>query len=305
MFNMKPTIQPQPEAAQYPIDKIYLFPRLTRATYRELFGEEAPPYDPAKIIKRWGDSTKLVDADGAPLPDPAMEITAYSVWDEKRGAIVKRTMTNADAAAVNLPGTMVYPKWNNPSETVAKVVDADSATQINGSVLISKEDAQYLMTEITKDTGMTGVMVESDIQEGGNYKVVWGSETRRQYGLKVGGLDIMSLAALGTERWAAGFGCKGKWQLNGAGYPKFVADVVTDGMQDPRPEFPFPVRALLPNEKLVMGWGNIPRIERTDMGAEAPGGVTNNVGGGLTAAQASQLTQISQTTKTILALISE
>lgn len=302
MFNMKPVIQPQPEAAQYPIDKLYLFTRLTRATYRELFGEEAPPYDPTKIIKRWGDTTKLSDSDGTPLPDPSMEICAYNVWDEKKGAIVKRAMTNADAASVNLPGTTVYPKWNNPAETVAKIVDADSASELNGRQLISMEDAKFLQTEIAASLKMSGEIVESEIQEGGMYKVVWSTETRRQFGLKVPGLDIMNLAALGYERWAAGFGCSGRWATNELGYPKFIADVVPDGMQDPRPEFPFPVRALLANEKFVMGWGNIPRIERTDMGAPETGGVTN-VSGGLTGAQATMLANIDQTTKTILALI--
>lgn len=302
MFNMKPVIQPQPEAAQFPIEKIYLFTRLTRAIYRELYGEEAPAYDPTKPIKRWGDTTKLSDADGTPLPDPSMEICAYNVWDEKKGAIVKRAMTNADAAAVNLPGVTVYPKWNNPDTSVAKVVDADSASEINGRQLISKEDAQFLMNEITRDTGLSGIMVESDIQEGGNYKVVWGIETRRQYGLQITGLDIMNLAALGYQRWAAGFGCKGKWTLNSSGYPQFIADVVPDGMQDPRPEFPFPVRALLSNEKLVIGWGGVPHIERTDISTETPGPVTNN-GGGLTGAQATMLSNIDQATKTILALI--
>jgi hypothetical protein len=210
-------------------------------------------------------------------------------------------MTNADAAEVNLPGVMVYPKWNNPDTSVAKVVDADSASEINGRQLISLEDANKLLSEIAKDTGMTGIIVESDIMEGGMYKVVWGTETRRQYGLKITGLDIMNLAALGYERWAAGFGCKGKWVTNNMGYPKFIADVIATGEQDPRPECPIPVRALLANEKVVVGWGGIAHVARTDMGGEVTGPAP--VGGGLTGMQATMLADINQTTKTILALI--
>jgi hypothetical protein len=300
MFNMKPVIKPQPDSASYPIDTIFLFTRLTRPIYKDLFGEEAPPYDPSKPIKRWGDTTKLVNSDGTPVADPENELCAYNVWDEVKGAVIKKVMTNADAAAVNLPGIKVYPKWDNPATSAAVLVDPVGSSQINGTTLISWEDALKIQKEITTQLNLNATIVEQDLNSDGFYKVIWGSETRRSYNLIIAGKDPMNMGALGKSRWAAGYDVPGKWVLNNVGYPSFVADVQTDGMQDPRPEVPFPVRNLYSNEKIVLGFGGIAHIERTDKGSTTP---STGTGGGLTADQDAKLSQIAYDVKSIKALM--
>lgn len=266
MPECKPIIPAQPKELRYGIDKLYTSKRLTRALYKELYGVEAPAYDPKRQIKRWFFTDKGVGTD-------TVEVTVY---DPATDNICPWFMSAADYATPNLPGVTSYQKWENPVASPAVIV-GPSELKLPGNTLVYPEDAQGIAAEINAQLG-TKFEVTQVPDERGPWKVVYGLEPRRQ--MKIGQHDAALILA---DRYEKGIGSPGKWSLNSTGGPQFEPDVPLDGEQDLRPEVPMPCRPLLPNEKFAeVTFGGLRGvIERVDL-AEPKLAV---VGGGLTAEQ--------------------
>lgn len=268
MPTCNPITPAQPAKARYGIEALYTSPRLTRATYKETYGEEAPPYDPKRRIKRWF-FTDL----GASSATP--EILVY---DPTTRAIVPWYLTPEEYTTPNLPGLTSYAKWENPVASPAVIV-GPVELKLSGANLVYPDQAKEVAAEINAALG-TKLDVTQVPDERGPWKVVYGVEPRRQ--MKIGEYDAALILA---DRYEKGVGSPGKWSLNSTGGPQFEPDVPIDGEHDLRPEVPMPCRPLLSNEKFAEvtfgGMGGV--IERTDLMPTVTSTVT--VSGGLTAEQ--------------------
>ncbi len=275
MPESRPIIPAQPNEARYGIEKLYTSPRLTRAIYAQLYGAEAPAYDPKSRIKRWF-FNNLVSS------DPQNTLVTVTIWDAITRTIRPMAMTEAVVSAPNLPGAVSWPKYVNPVGTPAIIVDPNGGQTLtmNGETLVDLVQAKAVLDEINAQLGPGFVLVPAG--EPWPWKIVWGFEPRRKMNVTAGG-NLWDAAAMLKNRFAAGLGSPGKWVDQGSLGPVFVSEVPNDGEQDIRPEIPMPCRPLLPNEQFATvtfgGLGGV--IERTDLlpaNSEAPGG-------GLTAEQ--------------------
>jgi hypothetical protein len=285
-----PVIPAQPNEARYGVERLFTSPRLTRAVYQEIYGEQAPAYDPKRQIKRWF-FTDVIEGS----TDPANELCEIQVWDSAKQAIRKMAMTKKEAASVNLPGAIVWPKYVNPVATLAVVVGPDGdRLQISGETLVDLTLAKSVVNEINSQCGAAFTLAAAG--DPWPWKIVWGMEPRRRMNITNGNVEF-DAAALLRNRFAKGVGSPGQWSLGSDGGPVFVPDVPIDGEQDVRPEVPMPCRSLLSNERFEAvtfgGMGGI--VVRTDLTLNEPAPGT----GQLTAAQDALLRQIAADTTTL------
>lgn len=284
-----PVIPVQPNEQQYGVDKLYTCPRFTRALYKEKFGEEAPPYSPARQIKRWFFTDKTSAG-----PDP--ELCTVQVYDPTTRTIRNIGLLIDEYTSVNLPGATSYPKYTNPSTSLAVIVDPNGNTNIklSGSSIVDPELVKSIVAEINSQLNathnVTFVAEEKDVNEYNPYKIVYGLESRRQMTINnsSNGRKFDAAAVL-LDRFEKGVGSPGKWALGPDGGPQFTPDVPIDGEQDLRPEVPMPCRSLLPNERFAAvtfgGMGGV--VEKFD-----PTPVQPPMGDGFTEADRIKLNEI-------------
>lgn len=249
-----PQPKTQPSEPVYGVEELRLFPRHTRATFKETFGEEAPPYNPARRIQRWFDSTAME----VNRRDAADEPITYVVHDHGEASGVRSiTMTRAEAAAPNLPGVMVYPKYQ-PAPSKAWINGPDTSAPFPVQYLCERDQAN----EIAREVGATTESVRQ-LLPGGPYSVLWAGETRRPWAFDLNG-DVFYAETLRLMKFAAGVGAPGKWEHTASG-PVWVPAFVDSGQHDLRPEIPIPIRPLQWNEKLERGLGGVWRVRRIDL----------------------------------------
>jgi len=268
-----PRTLPQPLTARYGVEALFTSPRLTRAIYQEMYGEQPPAYDASRRIKRWFFTDVL---EGSADPENELcEITVYVAPTTIRSI----TMTKLEAATPNLPGVTAYPKYINPPESPAVIIAPSGSTvSLDGGTLVDLGKAKMVLEEINAQLGTSYTLVP-----GGDpwpWKIVWGPEPRRLMNI-TDGSNTWSAALLLTMRFRAGLGAPGRWHSLGASGPVFTADVPNAGDQDVRPEIPMPCRQLLPNERFESGFAGLITIMRTDLTQDEQGTGT----GGLTIAQ--------------------
>jgi hypothetical protein len=264
-----------PTKAYYPVTDLQLFDRHNRATYTAAFGEQAPPWDPAKRIKRWFDTSPNAGS--------------YTYFDSQARQVRTLITTPAEAAAINLPGVYAYLPYvvpPTPAVVIHNSVGDTSTTAFPVSLLCLQADAIDLAHAIGGGTPVEGQFI-------GQFVINWNGELRRNWLIPWQG-DNQQASILLLQKNRSGLNSPGKWDLsdhlNG---PKWIPAVQETGAQDPRPEIPIPVRALFPQEALAMEiFETI--VYRTDMDSpfnklNAPVGGS---GGGLTDAQAQMLQRI-------------
>lgn len=281
MPTCNPIIPAQPSEARYGISELYTSPRLTRPIYEEKYGEQAPAYDPKRQIKRWFFTDVLAGS-----MNPASETCEIQVFVSPN-TIKSITMTKAEAAMPNLPGTVVYPKYTNSSVSSAIMTGPDGTpTPLGGDALVDLDMAKNVVQEINAQ-----LQTKFTLKAPGDpwpWKITWGYETRRRMLISNGAQDFDAAAIL-RNRFDKGVGAPGKWSLGPDGGPVFTPDVPADGEQDVRPEIPMPCRPLLANERFATVFpGSGAVIERTDL-AETEVEV---IGGGLTTEQDQMLRDI-------------
>lgn len=283
----KQTTPAQPAQARYPVMDLFLMPRLTRATYQEKFGEQAPAFDPARRIQRWFFTDVLEGSE-----DPANELVQFSVWDEQLKKVRPYTCSKLQASTPNLPGKIVYPKWVNPEMTTATLVGprpegGEGSNPLNGALLVDSTLAKSVMDEINAALRMDFQLEYPP--DPWPWHIVWGSETRRNVNFRSASdpNNVVGAIWFVKNRFAAGVGAPGNWVKTDLGSASFVPDVFPDGETDVRPEIPMPMRQLFPNERIdCTPFGCI--MVRTDLTQNDPGPGT----GALTSAQDSLLKQI-------------
>ncbi len=290
-LNNGPTNPPIPSEEVYGPASLQLFARHNRETFLATFGQQAPKWDKSRPIKRWFDTTL----------EPGTKVT-YSVFNDAKKGFQQLPMTAEEAALINLPGTVAYPK-HVVAPTAARIVSASGAFPMNATLLSTQDEANNLAVVIM---GSDGRVAESDAFAAGNFSIDWGTETRRAWVIFSASNPTVrySVAGLLKQQFANGVGSPGTWifpftaQVPPVWAPEAPGDA---GEQDPRPEVPIPVRSLLPNEAVKPNFLGTVYIYRTDKDNPFTNTV-NNSGGGLTEAQAKTLASISANVDVLLAL---
>ncbi|KKM06409.1 hypothetical protein LCGC14_1744260 [marine sediment metagenome] len=233
-----------PDLEIYPVAMLALFPRLTRAKYRQHTGEQAPPWEPSRRIKRWADRT-LGEAD----PDGAYPVRWYQV---EAGEIAwkETTITNAEAAALNLPGQYDYPKWDPAPVGGFQASNYDgSRQQVDVDAVSTREQAEILSAELN------GLGVEEHSLDGPFYFWFEPSEKRRIWWVKLSGGGKIFAGRLLKKQYVNGVGAPGRWiRSERVPWWKSGLDEIPEEW-DARPEIPIPMRALEANERLQLGFG--------------------------------------------------
>ena len=101
-----PAAPPQPDQAYYSVLELALFTPYTRDSYLAAFGQQAPAYDPSRVIKTWFDSSADTSA-------PANVAVYKIIAQDPNGnwGFQQMVMPATEAATVNLPGAIVYPPY--------------------------------------------------------------------------------------------------------------------------------------------------------------------------------------------------
>lgn len=249
-----PQPRTQPNDPVYGVEELRLFPRHTRATFKEAFGVEPPPYEPTRRIKRWFDSTAME----VPRSDARDEPITYTVHDPgEANGFRTIVMTRGEAAAPNLPGSVVYPKYQ-PMESKA---------WINGPSVSAVYPVQYLCLRseaeaIAAELGVGRDAVREQLLDG-PYVVIWGAEARRAWVFEHN-QNVLYAETLRRAKFVNGIGAPGHW-VDSPGGPIWQATLADTGEHDLRPEVPIPIRLLNWNERLEAGLGGVWRVRRIDL----------------------------------------
>lgn len=263
----------QPDLQTYGVSELALFPTYTRDTYLTKFGVQAPPFDSALAPKAWLDTTALVGR-------TETDLVTYNV-------LVNNTFTTisipaSDAATVNLTGRYDYPAYS-PASTVA----VSNGTAVSPSTIIAESDVKTLVTELIT-AGYTNCTYAQDE----TISTTWGTETRRRFIITVAEGVGCDAALLLADKYTAGVGAPGHWVMIAGSAPIWVVDAQDDG-STAGTATPVPVRLLLSNETLVIGWAGLASIVRTDLVTTTE---TTTTSTGLTEDQISMLTRCDVTT---------
>jgi len=284
-----PTALTPPDGAAYSIDELRLLDGFNRESYFDTFGEQAPEYDPSRVLKSWMD--KSVD-----LSDPSKPVTYKTLQQDAHGnwSMVEFTMPAGEAATVNLPGVPTFPPYS-----IAPTDATRGGSGINPKMLSLKVDADSIEKEIGGR-----VVVDTDLPApmSTTFPI---DEPRRLWGIVWNNGKILNAGELLAQKYARGIGAPYKWDLSGS-EPVVVFLPIPDGSQDKRPPAPVPMRDLLPVEKIQQATlpGNY-EIVRTDRmpAAAAPPPATS--GDGFTAADRAMLTQVRDWLELIVAPIEQ
>lgn len=246
----RPLIPGQPDSAFYGVQELALFKTYNRKSYEEAFGEQPPPFDPARPIKTWFDST--VDTSS---PTNVALYKTIARDHENKWAVRQLVLPAREAATVNLPGAVTYPE---------RVIPPTTATRGGGGItalyMSLESEAKALMEEM----GGTDLGDEGDTAV---FPVIYPpEEPRRLWYFLYKGRPV-NVGALLYNRNKKGIGSPGKWEFS-SGIPVWVPDPEPPtGIGDPRPPVAMPVRDLLPTEKLQTGLMGI-GIARVDLGQD-------------------------------------
>lgn len=248
MIASKPVVPTTPAEATYPVEKLNLFPRLTRATYRELYSVEPPAWDKTRKIKRWFDTSVLEGFTG----DIDNEVVAYDVFEPSSTTGTRRlVLTVREASTPNLPGAVSYPKYVvAPTPAVVITPITGERTPVNPEYLSLREEAELLARELgvgpaaIRETTLTG------------FTTAWNGEQRRSWVIEFRG-DMHQASMLLRRKYEFGVGAPGRWNLSGQ-QPVWVPEQQDTGERELRPEVPIPMRRLTEVEQLTQnpfsGW---------------------------------------------------
>lgn len=271
----------QPSTKTYGVAELQLFTTYDRDTYKTRFGVQAPAYDASRSPKTWFDSTALVGRSA----DALVEYTIF-----QNNAFTTLTMKASEAASVNLTGRYEYAVYA-PAATVA----TSGGVGVNPRALISETDARALVTELVA-AGASVKLLEQDNSLDTN----WGTETRRRFTITFADGVACDAAGLLSEKYIAGVGAPGHWVIITGAEPIWVVESQDDGAKAGA-AVAVPVRPLLSNEKLVIGWAGLAYVERTDIetGDDIPAATTT----GLTSEQAAELSELASGVKSIQGVV--
>jgi len=282
-----PVLPPLPSSATYGPEQLQIFTRFNRGTYMAKFGQQAPPWDKSKPIKRW-------------FHTGAASTENYLYFNDSAKQLQVMTMSAEEAASINLPGSYDYPAYVI-APTPATIISMGSRYPVRADVLSAEEDARGLADILQRFLGpVPAIQVrESDSFTGVNLAVDWGAETRRAWTVVIGS-QAYSVGLLLRTRNLNGVGAPGVWNVKVGLAPTWApASPGETGEQDIRPEVPIPCRALQQNESIRPHPLGPVYIYRNDM--PNPFETATGAGGGFSDSDRNTLTTILNNTQVILA----
>jgi len=247
----------QPDHPQYQISTLYQFPLYaTRAAYQQATGQQAPPFDATQPVKGW--------ADPAPTGQP------YLVFDSTAavtGYVSQMTLTAAQAAQINLPGTYNYPAYVSAPTDAQEVWPYGPVGQASPDQVCLQADAQRIANQIAPlYPGQTISVVQ---ENGGIFHYVFGLDPRRQWYIQIGNTALLAQALIEAQN-SHGVGAPGHWALS-SGALNWIYDPPVTVAPANAATLPAPIRPLLPNEQIVHLPGSLFNqqgswvVERTDL----------------------------------------
>ena len=243
-----PIVPPQPDKEVYGFAELALFQTYTRETYLAAFGVQAPAWNPSRPSKFWFDSTASAAGNVAAYKIFAVDSTG--TW-----ALQQLVLSAAEAASVNLPGSVTYAPY---------LIAPTSATR-GGST----QNAKYLSLESDARTLMAAFGATGLVDEGATiyYPIAYPpDEPRRSWAILLNGHQ-QNVGELLAARNGRGVGSPGHWDTS-QGFAVWIPDPpAPNGLDDQRPPRPLPVRDLLPNEIIQTGLMTV-SVARTDLQQE-------------------------------------
>ena len=250
-----PTRQPKPDKEWYSTRTLNLFPRINRKMFAALFAQQAPPFDPqAKWVKYWWD-TEVASA------DPNGSYTyQYVVLGSGNPQIVSMTITNGEAAKLNIPGHYNYPVYMvKPTKAYVVGPTGTKTGSIPANRLSTHDQAEYLQQRIQSDVKDGVKMVVGEDRLDGSYfhyVYITGqfSEPRRLWHIAYpegGNTGYVNVGDTLIQMYANGVGSPGKFIKTASGVIAWQQEVVTQDKSITLPECPIPVRDLDSDETLV------------------------------------------------------
>ena len=203
MFTSEPKVLTLPSEAFYPVERLLLFDRHNRLTWEQTFGEQAPPWDKERRIKRWADTSA---PEGVAVASLTMVLCTYTYFDMVTRTFKGFRLTAEEAATPNLPGAYVYPKYI-VEPTPAVVVDAanpDNPQGLNPNIICQYAEAAAIAAQLS------GQVVEATSFMAGPFSFDWRGETRRRWLIRIDG-RYHNAAALVRAKTAFGVGAPGDW----------------------------------------------------------------------------------------------
>lgn len=249
----------QPNQPQYPITALTLFPCYgNRAAYLQATGRQPPPFDPSQPIKGWADT-----AGGT-----------YLYFDNGAASanyVGQMTLTAAQAASINLPGAYTYPAYNaGPTDAVA-VGPYGPIGNVQPNRVCAQADAQAIANEVAAlFHGQTPAVAQ---ENNGVYHIAYMLDPRREWYVQFGNQAFLAEQLI-EQKTAHGIGSPGHWTL-ASSVPVWIYDAPVIVAPPDAATVPVPIRALLPNERIVHLPGSLFSqqgtwvVERSDL-AQAP-----------------------------------
>ncbi len=241
-----------PNTSPYGQEQLNLMPRLTRADYRLANnGTQAPPFNPAKPVKRW--TTAPGDF-------------SYGYWDLSgvQPQYKRMTFVGSDAAQVNLPGQYEWPPFTpDPSGAFILYPASGEKHYIGVDGLSLYADGVSLIKElIAAGWQCSGAPVESSsgIALSAQYDT---TELRRLWIVGINGSGNNVGLLLKMQR-SSGFGAPGRWSSpTQSSSPIWYPAIGESGEFSVSPEVPIPQRELLPGEIWRSAFGGTWQIWNT------------------------------------------
>ena len=248
----------QPNQAVFSTDLLQTFQSYTRASYLAAFGVQAPSFDSTRPEQNWFDSTAAAFPATLEMSYWQIQLTPSVDGSTAPAQVVPLTIPAAQAATPNVPGVVTYPPY-----IVAPTTAMSGPALVTPTVLSDYSDALALAVAL-------GLPASAVIA---GPALTWNGETRGDWMIVLpGNPNPYYVGSLIAIQYANGIGWPGTWSVRNSGTVNAEADwtpVPTgpDGISNPPTSTtPIPIRALLPNEKLVpAGLGGGVMVARTDL----------------------------------------
>ena len=237
-----------PDAAQYPVQTLNLYPTWTRDTYLAAFGVQAPPFDASKPVKNWF----------------ATDATQFTCFDFDKKAFVPVTMDATTAASVNLTGAYNYSAYAPPVNIATWMFFGTLQSVTSG--FVRPADAQAVAASLG------GTAVERMSVNGGPF--VYQSSDSKLYDVVIPNVQGSFPADLLMQMWThAGVGHAGSWSDPTKSWPSFTPTPDYTQPQNNTPVGPsVPVRALNPVEQLQFSMMGVLVIRTDKQSQPSPAG---------------------------------
>ena len=210
-----------------------------RNDYKQAYGKQAPPFNPAKPVKRWQGS-------------PSDSVFSYYVPSGVPGSPLKSVriaLAPGEAETVNLPGAVEYsPRVVAPSG--AYIVTPSGEKQYINPAGLSTQSEALAVRIMLMEAGWSPSEPEASEVSGPVQIAYENTETRRFWNINTP-RGSFSVGLLLRDRYTKGVDSPGRWSKpEETNAPIWYSNAETGTAFSPFPEVPAPMRELRPDERV-------------------------------------------------------